>query len=80
MFGHSLRISLPAAMLGLLLFGAGLAVKGEHLRGIFRHPFALVAGLAARVVVPVLLLIVCAAVVTDGTIRLKRGTWSWAWR
>jgi BASS family bile acid:Na+ symporter len=54
--GHPVRVSAPAALLGLLLFTAGLAVKGNHLRGVFRRPGALAAGLAASVAAPVLVL------------------------
>src|SRR5258708_5080915 len=58
--GHGVRASAPAVMLGVLLFAAGLAVKGVHLRGVFRRPAALAAGLAASILVPVLVLIVAA--------------------
>jgi BASS family bile acid:Na+ symporter len=47
-------------MLGLLLFAAGFAMKGEHLRGVFRRPSALALGLVASVTVPVLVLIAVA--------------------
>jgi BASS family bile acid:Na+ symporter len=47
-------------MLALLLFAAGLAVKGHHLRGVFRRPAALSLGLLASVVVPVLVLLAAA--------------------
>lgn len=60
LFGHAVRMSVPAAMLGVMLFAAGFAVKGEHLRGVFRHPSALVLGLVASVVVPVLVLLTAA--------------------
>jgi len=60
--GRDVRVSAPAAMLGLLLFAAGLAVKGEHLRGLFRRPAALALGLAASVVVPVLVLVAASPV------------------
>lgn len=59
-FGHAVRVSAPAALLGVLLFAAGFAVRGEHLRGVFRRPAALAAGLAASVVVPVLVLLAAA--------------------
>jgi BASS family bile acid:Na+ symporter len=55
--GHEIRLSAPAAMLGFLLFAAGLAVKGEELRRVLRRPGALFVGLAASVVVPVLVLL-----------------------
>jgi BASS family bile acid:Na+ symporter len=44
-------------MLGVMLFAAGFAVKGEHLRGVFRRPSALALGLAASVAMPVLILL-----------------------
>jgi len=56
--GVEVRASAPAVMLGFLLFAAGLAVRGEHLRGLFRRPAALAAGLAANVAVPVVVLLV----------------------
>ena len=59
-FGHAVRVSVPAVMLGVLLFAAGFAVKGEHLRGVFRRPSALALGLAASVAVPVLVLLAAA--------------------
>jgi bile acid:Na+ symporter, BASS family len=54
---RDVRVSAPAAMLGFLLFAAGLAVKGEHLRGVFRRPATLILGLAASIAVPVLVLV-----------------------
>jgi BASS family bile acid:Na+ symporter len=60
LFGYDFRISAPAALLGFLLFVAGLAVKAEHLRDVFRHPKALGIGLAASIIVPVLVLIAAA--------------------
>lgn len=60
LFGHTIRVSVPAAMLGVLLFAAGFAVRGEHLRGVFRRPSALILGLVASVAVPMLLLLVAA--------------------
>lgn len=59
-FGHAVRVSAPAVMLGVLLFAAGFGVRGEHLRGVFRQPAALAVGLAASVVVPVLVLLAAA--------------------
>lgn len=59
-FGHAVRVSAPAALLGVLLFAAGFAVRSEHLRGVFRRPTALAAGLTASVVVPVLALFAAA--------------------
>lgn len=57
LFGHAIRVSVPAAMLGVLLFAAGFAVRGEHLRGVFRRPSALILGLVASIAVPVLVLL-----------------------
>lgn len=59
-FGHAVRVSAPAALLGVLLFAAGFAIRGEHLRGVFRRPAALVVGLTASIVVPVLVLLAVA--------------------
>lgn len=64
LFGHAIRVPVPAAMLGVLLFAAGFAVKGEHLRGVFRRPSALVLELAASVTVPVLVLLLAAPLVS----------------
>src|SRR4051812_41916875 len=59
-FGCAIRVSVPAAMLGVLLFAAGFAVKGDHLRGVFRHPSTLLLGLVASIAVPVLVLLAAA--------------------
>jgi BASS family bile acid:Na+ symporter len=59
-FGREVRASAPAAMLGFLLFAAGFAVRGEYLRGVFRRPSALAAGLCASASVPVLALLAAA--------------------
>ena len=64
LFGHAVRVSVPAAMLGVLLFAAGFAVKGEHLRGVFRRPSALILGLGASVAVPVLVLLAAVPLVS----------------
>lgn len=60
LLGLAVRASVPAAMLGVLLFAAGFVVKGEHLRGVFRRPSALVLGLVASITVPVLVLLTVA--------------------
>jgi BASS family bile acid:Na+ symporter len=60
LFGSEFRASAPAVMLGVLLFAAGLAVKGEHLSGVFRRPTTLILGLGATIVVPVLVLLAAA--------------------
>jgi BASS family bile acid:Na+ symporter len=44
-------------MLSFLVFGAGLAVQGAHLRAVFRQPTTLAIGLTASIVVPVLVLV-----------------------
>lgn len=56
--GYKCRVSAPAVMLAFLLFGAGVAVQGRHLRDVFQRPTTLVVGLIASIVVPVLVLIV----------------------
>lgn len=61
-FGHAVRASAPAVMLSVLLLTAGFAVRGEHLRGVFRRPLALAVGLGASVAVPVLVLVAAAPV------------------
>ena len=63
-FGQAVRVSAPAAMLGILLFAAGFAVRAEHLRGVVRRPLALAVGLAASVAVPVLVLIATSPLLT----------------
>jgi BASS family bile acid:Na+ symporter len=63
-FGYGFRASAPAVMLGALLFAAGLAVKGTHLSGVFRRPATLLFGLGATVLVPVLVLLAAAPVLT----------------
>jgi BASS family bile acid:Na+ symporter len=55
--GQDYRAPAPAVMLAVLLFAAGLAAKGEHLRGVFRRPGPLLVGLAATILVPVLVLL-----------------------
>ncbi|MDB5309022.1 MAG: Sodium Bile acid symporter family protein [Gemmataceae bacterium] len=60
--GRDVRISAPAVMLGFLLFAAGLGVRGDHLRGLFRRPGALALGLLAILLVPVLILVIGAPV------------------
>lgn len=61
--GCAVRVSAPAALLGVLLFAAGFAVNGAHVRNVFRRPAALAVGLAASVLVPVLVLLLAAPVV-----------------
>jgi bile acid:Na+ symporter, BASS family len=47
------RVSLPAVLLGLLLFNAGLGVRLGRLRGLFFRPAVLLAGVLANLVLPV---------------------------
>ena len=51
--GQPLRVSLPALLLALLLFNAGLGVTASRLRGVLLRPGILIAGLAANLIVPV---------------------------
>ena len=51
-FGSAGRVSLPALMLSVLLFNAGLGVEPRRLRGLVRGAGVLLAGLAANVAVP----------------------------
>lgn len=55
--GHELHVSLPAALLSLLLFNAGLGVRLSQLRGVLLRPGVLLAGLAANLAVPVAFLL-----------------------
>jgi BASS family bile acid:Na+ symporter len=52
--GESTNVSLPMLLLGLLLWNAGLSVEIAQLKGLFLHPLALVAGLFANLVLPLL--------------------------
>ena len=61
--GHAVRMPVPGLLLGVLLFGAGLAVKGDHLRGALRRPLTLAIGLAVSVFAPVLLVGVAAPLI-----------------
>ena len=56
--GLEVRLSAPAGLLAFLLFTAGLAVKGSHLRDVLQRPAVLTFGLAASLLVPVVFLIV----------------------
>ena len=51
-FGSAGHVSLPAVMLSVLLFNAGLGVEPRRLRGLVRAYGVLLAGLTANVVVP----------------------------
>jgi BASS family bile acid:Na+ symporter len=50
----SLRGTLPAILLALLLFSAGMRVRGERLRAMLRNPGLIASGLAANLAVPAL--------------------------
>ena len=50
-------LSLPALMLALLLLNAGLGVEAGRLLDLVRRPLALIAGLAANLVVPLLFIV-----------------------
>jgi BASS family bile acid:Na+ symporter len=54
--GASVRWSLPLILLALLLGNAGLGVRTVQLRGLLHRPLALAAGLAANVLLPLLVL------------------------
>jgi BASS family bile acid:Na+ symporter len=59
--GTSLHgIALPAWMLAFLLMNAGLGVRAEQVRSLFRSPVPLLAGLTTNLLCPVLLLFVVA--------------------
>jgi BASS family bile acid:Na+ symporter len=51
--GWHVQVSLSLALLGFLLFNAGLGVRADRLRGLLRRPGLLLAGLAANLLVPV---------------------------
>ena len=54
-------ISLPVVLLGFLLFHAGLAADAAELGGLVRRPAALLAGVAATVAVPLVVVVGLAA-------------------
>lgn len=62
--GVELAGSAPKAMLAVLLFAAGLAVKGSQLRGLVRRPGVVGLGVAASVALPVMVLLTAAAALT----------------
>lgn len=51
-FQEHTRVSLLLVMLAMLMFNAGLGLKTEHLRAVIQRRFALFAGLAANVAIP----------------------------
>ncbi len=53
LFGEGMTITLPAVMLGFLLFNAGLGVRASELRLLAARPRTLVVGLAANLAVPI---------------------------
>jgi bile acid:Na+ symporter, BASS family len=57
---ESTNVSLPMLLLGLLLWNAGLAVEIAKLKGLFLHPLALVAGLLANLLLPLLFILAVA--------------------
>jgi BASS family bile acid:Na+ symporter len=52
--GEKTKVTLPVVMLAFLLLNAGLGVRTGELKNLLRHPLALVAGLAANLLVPIL--------------------------
>ncbi|MFO0698633.1 MAG: bile acid:sodium symporter [Nitrospira sp.] len=52
LFQEHTPVSLLLLMLAMLMFNAGLGLKTEHLRTVLQRKFALFAGLAANVVIP----------------------------
>jgi BASS family bile acid:Na+ symporter len=51
-FQEHTRVSLLLVMLAMLMFNAGVGLKTEHLRAVMQRKFAVVAGLAANVAIP----------------------------
>ncbi|MDH5739776.1 MAG: bile acid:sodium symporter, partial [Nitrospira sp.] len=51
-FQEPTRVSLLLVMLAMLMFNAGVGLKTEHLRTVMQRKFALFAGLAANVAIP----------------------------
>jgi BASS family bile acid:Na+ symporter len=52
-----LRGAMPAVLLAVLLFSAGMRVRGERMRAMLRNPGPVVSGLAANLAVPALYVI-----------------------
>jgi bile acid:Na+ symporter, BASS family len=63
LLGERTRLTLPMALLALLLFNAGLGVSAARLRGLLRAPQHLAAGVAATLAVPLALLFAAAGLV-----------------
>ena len=66
LLGKPLVLSLPLALLGLLLACAGLGVQPTRLRGLLRAPGVFAAGLAANWLLPLVALYI-----------LSWGLWAW---
>lgn len=56
MFGETSTVSLPMLLLALLLFNAGLGVRGGQLVRAFQRPTVLVVGIAANILYPLCLI------------------------
>jgi bile acid:Na+ symporter, BASS family len=67
--GAEWRLSAPAAMLGVLLFAAGLNVRSEYLRGLLRRPTTLVLGFLSSLIVPVLMVVAVGCLPSDNSVR-----------
>jgi bile acid:Na+ symporter, BASS family len=57
---ESMRLTLPTLLLGMLLLNAGLGVRLSELKGLFRRPWPLLAGLTANVAIPIAFIAVVA--------------------
>jgi BASS family bile acid:Na+ symporter len=55
------RVSLPAALLGLLLFNAGLGTQADRLRQLLRRPTLPLVGVLATILLPVAFILATAA-------------------
>lgn len=53
LFHERIKLSLPLLTLAMLLLNAGLGVQFARLRGLARHPSAVLAGLAANLLIPI---------------------------
>jgi BASS family bile acid:Na+ symporter len=56
------RVSLPAALLGFLLFNAGLGTQADRLRQLLHRPTLLLVGVLATILLPVAFILATAAV------------------
>jgi BASS family bile acid:Na+ symporter len=57
---ESMRLTAPTLLLGMLLLNAGLGVRFVELKGLFRRPAPLLAGLIANVAIPIAFIAVVA--------------------